>query len=665
MTISPPLDAVASAPQPLPEGRPRPRWQPTRHGMATAAIATLALLLYVWGLSHNGMANSYYAAAVRSGARSWKAFFFGSIDPGSFITVDKPPAALWVMDLSARLFGFSSWSMLLPEAVAGAGSVLILHRLVRRWIGDVAAHLAALGFALTPVAALMFRFNNPDALLTLLGLGAAWALWAAIETGRTRHLLLAGALTGLAFDAKMLQAFLIVPALTIAYLWAGPPRLGRRVLQLLAAGATLLVSAAWWVVIVALWPSASRPYIGSTTNNSIVSLVFGYNGLSRLFGSSGPGPGGRGGGGPNFGGPAAIDRLFNSILGGQIAWLLPLAGFGLVAGLAVTLRRPRVDRERAGWLLWGGWAVVSAAVFSLSKGIFHPYYAVQLAPAVAALAAAGAVSSWRVGRHHPALRLLLPAALVVNAVLAVDLLHRTPGYHAWLRTAIPLGVAVGSALLVAGGILRQRRVVTAAALVAAASLLAGPLAFTLTTVHQPSTGPTPSAGPGGGVAGPGGGFPGGGFPGGGFPGGGAGGGPGGGFDGGPGGSASASTGLIRYLEAHRQGARYLVAGFGSMSTASIIIASGQAVVTIGGFNGSDPAPTLAQFEDMVATGKVRYVLVGGSGGPGGPAGGGGPGGAGGPGGDGGISQWVTSHGTLVPSIAYGDSSGGSLYRVSA
>ncbi|HEX3540727.1 MAG TPA: glycosyltransferase family 39 protein [Acidimicrobiales bacterium] len=599
----------------------RDRWRPSRSQLVTAAIGVLAAGLYTWNLAHVGMGNSYYAAAVRSGATSWKAFFFGSIDPGSFITVDKPPAALWVMSLSARLFGFSTWSMLLPEAAAGVGSVLILHRLVRQWAGDLSAHLAALAFAVTPVAALMFRFNNPDAFLTLLCLGAAWALWSALTTGRTRALVLAAALLGLAFDTKMLQAFLVLPAMALVYLVAGPPKLGQRLLQLAVAGVTLLVAAGWWVAIVALWPAASRPYIGSTSNNSILSLIFGYNGLSRIFGSGGGGPGGGGGGGGGFGGASGVLRLFNADNGSQIAWLIPLAVAGLAAGLWLTRRGGRTDRGRAGWLLWGGWAAVAAGVFSLSKGIFHPYYSVQLAPAVAALAGAGSVALWHVGRRHKAAGWLLPAAILATAAVAVEILDRTPAYHPGLRTAIAVGGALAAAGLLAATYLRHWRLLTVAAVLAGGSLLAAPAAYSLTTVSSAVSGSIPVAGPGG-----------------------AGGGLGRGGPGGGNGATSAeTTALVSYLEAHRDGAQYLVAGFGSQSTAPIIIASGQPVITIGGFNGGDPAPTLAQFQALVAQGKVRYVLLSGGGG-GGFGGGGGPGG----GGSGsGISTWVTAHGAQV------------------
>jgi 4-amino-4-deoxy-L-arabinose transferase-like glycosyltransferase len=608
------------------------------------SLGLLAALLYTWGLSRVGMGNSYYAAAVRSGSKSWKAFFFGSLDPGSFITVDKPPAALWVMSLSARLFGFSSWSMLLPEAAAGVGSVLILHKLVRKWAGDLSAHLAALALAITPVAVVMFRYNNPDAFLTLLCLGAAWALWTALETGRTRWLLLSSALIGVAFDTKMLQAFIVLPAMALVYLIAGPPKLGKRLVQLVAAGGVLLVSAGWWVLAVVLWPTASRPYIGSTTNNSILSLIFGYNGLSRIFGKSkGAAPGGgAAGGGAGFGSTPGVLRLFNSEIGGQIAWLIPLAAVGLLAGLWLTRRGSRTDRGRAGWILWGGWALVCAAVFSLSKGTFHPYYTVQMAPAIAALAAAGGVALWHLGRRNRALGWVLPATIVVTAAVAVDILNRTPNYYPWLRSAVAIGAAVAAAGLLITMYVRQKWVMIVAAGLAIASLLAAPAAYSLTTVNSAVSGSMPSAGPS--VSGR------------------VGTGFGAGGRAGPGTTTTANAALISYLEAHRGNAEYLVAAFGASSTEPIIIASGEPVITIGGFNGGDPAPTLAQFEQLVAQGKVRYVLISSGGG-----GGGFGGGAGGPGGGttSSISTWVLSHGTAVSASAYGnDTSSGTLYQLS-
>ena len=624
--------------------RRRPLRRPSRSGWITGAIGGLAAFVYLWDLDRVGYANSYYTAAVKSATVSWKAFFFGSIDPGNFITVDKPPAALWLQALSGRIFGFSTWSMLVPEALCGVATVLLLHHMVRKWAGDTSAHLAALALTFTPVAVLMFRYNNPDAFLTFLCVAAAAALWKAVESSRTRWLVLSGALVGLAFQTKMLQAFLILPAFIAVYLWAGTPRLRTRIAQLVAALLSLIVSAGWWVAIVALWPAATRPYIGSTSDNSILSLVFGYNGLNRIFGGSsgngGPGGGGPGGGGNTsvgFGGASGIGRMFNVANGGQISWLLPLAGAGLLAGLWLTRRHRRTSLGRAGWVLWGGWAVVSLVVFSLSSGIFHQYYTVQVAPAVAALAGAGAVALHRLGRRNRWLRGLLPAVVIVSAAWAVVLLARDGSYDSWLRPVIMVGAAFAAMGLWLGAELRHKPMELAAAALAAVVLLAGPIAYTVTSIRHPASGSIVAAGPGS-----------------------TGGGPAGfGAGGGMGGGSAVDRTLISYLESHQGSATYLVAGFGSGSTESLIIATGKPVMTIGGFSGSDPAPTLAQFRAMVRSGAVRYVLIGGQGG--GPGGGGFGGGPGGNGAASSISAWVTAHGTTVN---YGGT-GSTLYDVSA
>ena len=245
----------------------------------------LTALLYLWDLTRNGWANDFYAAAVQAGTKSWKAFFFGSFDSANFITVDKTPASLWVMELSGRVFGFNQWSMLVPQALEGVASVALLYAAVRRWFGPAAGLVAGLVLALTPVAALMFRFNNPDALLVLLMTAAAYTLVRAVENGRTRWLVFCGVLLGFAFLAKMLQAFLVVPGFAIAYLWAGAPRsLLRRAWQTVVMGAGIIVGAGWWVLIAELTPAADRPYFGGSTNNNILQLAIGYNGLGRITG---------------------------------------------------------------------------------------------------------------------------------------------------------------------------------------------------------------------------------------------------------------------------------------------------------------------------------------------------------------------------------------------
>ncbi|MDT7803988.1 MAG: hypothetical protein QOI78_7421, partial [Actinomycetota bacterium] len=326
----------------------RPRW--TRPALAALLVGTA--VLYLWGLGASGWANAFYSAAAQAGSQSWKALFFGSSDAANAITVDKTPAALWVMSLSTRLFGVNAWSVLVPQALMGVGSVWLLHATVRRTSGPAAGLVAGLVLALTPVAALMFRFNNPDALLVLLLVAAAYCVVRAIEKAGPGWLALAGVAVGFGFLAKMLQAFLVLPAFGVAYLVAAPVSLGKRLLHLLAALGAVIVSAGWFVALVALWPAASRPYIGGSTDNSLWELAIGYNGLGRIFGGSGNGGGGGGnfgGGGGNamFGGATGLGRMFGSSFGAQISWLIPAALIALIAGLAFTARAARTDRTRA------------------------------------------------------------------------------------------------------------------------------------------------------------------------------------------------------------------------------------------------------------------------------------------------------------------------------
>lgn len=663
----PPSAATRSA------GR-RPGWE--LPGLAVLLVGTAGL--YLWQLGINGWANSFYAGAVQAGTKNWTAFFFGSVDPGNTITVDKPPAALWVMALSGRLFGFSQWSVLIPQALMGVAAVALLWATVRRISGPGAALLAGAALALTPVAALMFRYNNPDALLVLLMVAAAYCTLRAIEKGGTRWLLLAGLLLGVGFLTKMLQAFLVVPGLALAYLWAAPVSLGTRIRQLLGAAAAIVVGAGWWLLAVALWPVSKRPYIGGSTNNSPLELAFGYNGLGRIFGQGsfggggrpgrfprgeigsfpggaasgfprggpfpggGPLPGGRGGGNM-FGGDAGLTRLFTGSFGTQIAWMLPAALLLLALGLWLTRRAPRTDLIRAGLLLWGGWMVVTALVFSYMSGIIHQYYTVALAPGVAGVIGIGARELWRV-RGSWLGRITFAATTTATAPLAWTMLGWSPEFLPWLRWLV-LAVGLGAAVtfLVPRGGRRWLAAAVAGALIAG---LLAPAAYAVQTALTPRSGPIVTAGPAvteGGSSGPGG-----------FPGmgpqrrGGAGGGPGQPFgrEG-----ASTNTALITLLKS--TDTKWSAATQSSSGAASLELASDTSVIGIGGFMGSDPAPTLEQFQSYVANGQVRYFVVGDmGGGPGGlPGAGNGERAGRGPGGPGGfgrgsgseISKWVEQH----------------------
>lgn len=491
----------------------RPAWARPALLLLLAATA----VLHLWDLAASGDANGFYAAAVLAGTESWKAFFFGSLDAANFITVDKPPASLWVVELSARIFGFSSWSLLAPEALEGVAAVWILHAAVRRRAGDGAALIAGAVLALTPVAVLMFRFDNPHALLTLLlAIGAACTL-RAIERGSLGWLLLGGAAIGFGFLTKSLEAFLILPALIAVYAWAAPLPLPRRVLQLAAAAGALVAASGWWVLIVQLWPASARPYVGGSTDDSELHLALGYNGLGRIVGQ------GIGGGNSLFGGTPGLTRLFGESMGTQISWLLPAALIALVAGLWMTRRSPRTDLTRAALLLFGSWLVVTGIVFSFMSGIIHPYYTVR----------SGSGSLRTRGEGSP----------------GGGGLPERGAFPGWRGSGEGGGaVPEGSARNGAGA-----------------------------------------------------------------------------------GAGTANAALNSALK--RTTTTWAAATVGSQSAASLELGTGgKSVMAIGGFSGSDPAPTLAQFERDVAEGRISYFIGGGHGGPGRGSGSGSQ-----------ITSWVEAH----------------------
>jgi len=640
--IDPPrfAEPPTSAEPPAPAGQPTP--QPAKPARARwerpAVLALLAAtaVLYIWGLGASGWANAYYSAAAQAGSQSWKAMFFGSFDASSFITVDKAPASMWVMALSARIFGVNSWSILVPQALEGVAAVGVLYATVRRWFSPAAGLIAGAVMALTPVAVLMFRFNNPDALLVLLLVLGAYAMTRAVEQGKTKWLLLAGAFVGFAFLAKMLQSLLVVPAFGLVYLIAAPVGFWKRIWQLLSALGAMIAGAGWWVAIVSLIPASARPYIGGSQTNSVLELTLGYNGFGRLtgeeVGSVGGGAGGNAGG--NWG-STGLTRMFDGEIGGQVAWLLPAALILLVAGLVITARAPRTSRTRAALVLWGGWLLTTAATFSFMAGIFHAYYTVALAPAVGALVGIGAASLWR-HRESIVARAVLAAALAVTAVWANVLLGRSADFMPWLRTTVVVVGLLTAAALFALPWLRWRQVATVVAGAGIAVALAGPAAYALDTASTAHTGSIPTAGPsvqgsgfgggrmgGGGMQAPpnggtqngatqNGGIPGGGQQGTGTTGGNRDGRTTGG--GGAGGLLSASTPsseLVALLQADADSYTWAGAAVGSQNAAGYQLGSGEPVMSLGGFNGSDPSISLADFQKLVEAKKVHYFLGGG------------------------------------------------------
>ncbi len=651
-----------------------------------ALLALLAgtAILYLWDLGASGWGNSFYSAAVQAGTKSWKAFFFGSSDSSNFITVDKPPAFLWPMEISARIFGLNSWSVLAPQALEGVATVGLVYLSVRRWFSAQAAILGGVVVALTPVAALMFRYNNPDAMLAMLLAGALYATMRGVERAQTKWLVLAGALVGFGFITKMMQAFLILPVMAVVYLLAAPTGWWRRVWQVCLMGVSALVAAGWWVAAVVLTPAADRPYVGGSQDNSILNLIFGYNGFGRLTGNeTGSVGGGRVAG--SMWGPTGITRLFNTEFGNMMSWLLPGALLMGAVLLGITLRARRTDRERAALLLWGGSLVSTGLVISLAQGIIHPYYAVALAAPLGGLVGIATMGLWQ-RRDSLVGRIGLAAGLAATVVWSCLLLGRTADWFPALRPLVAVAGALGVVAILALPLLRSvpKLAIGLVTVLGFGAALAAPLFSTVATAATPHNGAIPSVTPtaSGGFGGPGGGFPGGGFPGGaarrafaggGFPGGGfpggaapsfgggfPGAGTGTGFPGGfPGGAAPSFGGgggrafaggglggilgssqsnaaLNKLLQANAGHYTWAAATVSANSAAGYQLASGEPVMAIGGFNGTDPAPTLAQFEKYVAEGKIHYFIAGGRGG--------GPGGASGSSSDASqITSWVESH----------------------
>jgi 4-amino-4-deoxy-L-arabinose transferase-like glycosyltransferase len=607
-----------------PAGPPRRPTIPARvrERVAFAGLLLGTAALYLVGLSNSGWANQFYAAAAQAGAKSWKAMLFGSLDASNFITVDKPPASLWVMDLSVKVFGLSSWSILVPQALEGVAAVALLYAAVRRVSTPAAGLLAGAALATTPVAALMFRYDNPDALLVLLMTAAAYTTVRAVEHGSRRWLIGTGTLLGFAFLTKMLQGLIVVPAFGIAYLVAAPNPLRKRILDSLAALVAMIVAAGWWIALVELWPAASRPYIGGSTSNSILELALGYNGLGRLTGSDNNGAVGGGTGGFSSG-QTGLFRLFGTEWGSQISWLLPAALVSIGALIWLTAASPRTDRLRASVLIWGGWLLINGLVFSFASGIIHPYYTVALAPAIAASVGLGVGELWR-RREDSTARLLLCAVVAAGAWWSWVLLGRA-NWHPELRWLV-LGSGVAAIALILGG--RAARAWLVAPLLATA-MLAAPTAYAVQTASTAHTGALPTAGPsssgfgfGGGGARPGGfggGFGGGtGGPGngsftpptGGFGGGGTrAAGTGGGGMGGLGGATTVSMSLTKALQANASNYTWVAATTGDNEAASLELATGESVMSLGGYNGTDPAVTLAEFKALVAQGKVHYYVA--------------------------------------------------------
>ena len=574
-------------------------------------LLALTGVLYLFGAFHNGMANSYYAAAVQAASQDWTAWLFGSLDAANYVSVDKSSLATMVMGLSARLFGFSSFSMLLPSVLAGVGSVWLVYAAVKRQFGFMSAAIAGAVLALTPVAALMFGFNNPDAILTLMLTASGYAFLRSLEGKRPLLWLgLAGLFTGLAFNTKMLQGLMVLPAMVLVYLVLAKPPIVARFLHVMFAGVITMMSTLWWSVLVWLTPAGSRPWVGSTNDNNIWSLIFGYNGLGRLFGGRGMGGGpggGHGPGGTGFGGQTGIFRIFNSDFGPNIACLLvlALAGGGLL--LWILRKTPRTNRGRAAVIFWMLWLLIHIVIFSMTSGVIHPYYVVVMAPAVAALVGISLPFLWGAYIRRKPYAWLLPVLVGVTAVITVIILGYA-GMMTWLMWIVGLLGLAGMIGLLINLYTPRRWLQNSAIVTALAACTLAPTVYTLATVNVAHTGSIPTAGPSSTA-----------------------------MRGSNNETSQADSQLVQYLLRHQHGATWLVAVASANESAAIQLTSGQPVMAVGGFNGSDTPLTLEQFKQLVKAGKVKYYAISSH-----SRGGGGPGG-----GNNEITTWVKQTGTVV------------------
>jgi 4-amino-4-deoxy-L-arabinose transferase-like glycosyltransferase len=600
--------------------------------VALAMILALAALLRLWRLGAAGYGSQYYAAGVLSMLDSWHNFFFNSFDPAGFVSVDKPPLALWLQAASAKVFGFSAWSVLLPQALEGTAAVALLYHLVQRCCGRGAALLAALFLALTPVSVAIDRSNNTDSCLVLALLAAAWVASLAAESGSWRLLLACMAVLGVAFNVKMLAAIVILPPLVAVYLLGAAAPMRRKLAQLVPAAAVLLIVSLFWCVAYDLTPAASRPYAGSTQTNSMLELVIGENGVRRFVrnarigvpASSGPSsppaaasqpapgsqPTAAGAANGNRGQGRGADRvpigplrLANPMLADQMGWLYPLALFAAVAGL--WRRRPLpLGPQDSALLLWAGWVLVYGLVLSFAGGIFHAYYLAAMAPPVCALAALGVTRLWNGYRAGGRRALALPCGLLIVVAWEAYISY---GYQASqlvnlqgvagppvqalraVQNAL-LAASAGAVLLAAGVLLlawkwpRPLQAWSRPALwLGVVALLLTPAAWSLGSARRTGAANSPAAQP---------------------------------LSFAPDNPArgrrpntDADPRLLAFLAAHDHGQRFLLATPSSQQAAPIILATGKAVLAMGGFAGSDPILTPASLGRMVEAGQLRFALV--------------------------------------------------------
>ena len=696
-----------------------------KESIALIPILILSAILNFSNLAIEGYSNSYYASGVKSMTMNFKNFFFVSFDPGGFVSIDKPPLGFWLQAISAKIFGFHGWSILIPQALAGVISVALIYLIVKKSFGNIAGLISAFCLAVTPVFVAVSRNNTCDNLVVLALLAACWAVSIAAREGKLKYLLIGLAMVGVGFNIKMLQAYMIIPAIYLTYLLSSAVSIKKRIIHLLAGTAVLVIVSLSWAVVVDLVPASDRPFVGSSTNNSVLELIFGHNGLERLgigdkttpggkkqgnnsqmpgqglegsnsnnnapqnqygvgtsgnyqssmsqaqeppmaptnsdskpipsgnfkgegkgipqggFGNGGPGgmipggegsnmkrPSGGGQGGGTFGGTekASITRLFsNNSLSDQIIWLFPLAVFGFIAAaIKENLRFSLDNKRKQALVIWSIWLLPEFVYFSFTKGLFHPYYLTMMAAPIAALVGIGIVSMWELYKEGGWKSWILPAAFIVNGLIQLKVLsyyNNTSDITKVIMIIMSVVTFVASITLIVVKFIKNtklavKKILTATALV---GLLIIPTVWSFTTLCYKMSGTFPAAGlelkSSKQMRGPM-----------------------------MGNSNSSTAKMIEYLKKNKTNEKYLVAVSSANNYASdIILQSGEAVMALGGFSGSDNILTLSEFKQLVKEGKVRYAIA--DGGMGGGAGGNNE-----------IMTWIKANGKAISASEWGGTS---------
>lgn len=638
----------------LESASPRETASPTLWSrLVLGAILLLSIFMEFFQLGQNGYGNLYYAAGVRSMADSLHNFFFVSLDPGAFVTIDKPPLGFWLQTLSTKIFGFTPFSIFLPQAICGVLAVWLLYALVRRHFGVIAALVAALVLAVSPVSVVTDRNNTIDGTLALVLLLSAWAIIHAAETGKLRWLLLSALFVGIGFNVKMSEAYLVVPALGLTYLLCAPRSVWTRIWHLLLALLVMLLISLSWAAVVDLTPVAQRPYVGSTQNNSELSLAFGYNGLNRLH-LGGIGNGGRNAGAngttrstgqPSQNGDAgSIQNASNELeqalgngfrsgaggplsligasMGGQIGWLLPFALLAILALLWQRRLRLQRDRQQLALILWGFW-LLTMAIFFTVDGSFHQYYLTEMAPGLSAMVGIGLVVMWKDYRAAGWRGWLLPIALLLTAAAQIYILMNYPSWSRWMSPLIAILTALAVVSLLIFRIRPRISLSTSTLRIAVLAVSVGLLALLIaptiwagySVLHNvessdPTAGPTSTGNSGGNAYGGNGANRGG---------------QGNGFarngestatrnanafaSAFGGGSSKADPALVSYLESHQGSDKFLVATTNASTAEPIILSTNKPVMAMGGFSGSDPILTTTDLQSLIQNGTVRFFLL--------------------------------------------------------